>query len=62
MGTGYKLNIPLYHRKWQYNGVAPWDEIMAWCDTNVKGYSYIKFETIYFSREQDYNWFLLRWS
>jgi hypothetical protein len=58
----YKNPYPLYNHKWQYNGVAPWDEIVAWCDKNIKGYSYIQFETIWFSRQQDYNWFMLRWS
>ena len=56
------LQKSLYNHKWQYNGVAPWDEIVNWCSSNITGHSYIKFETIWFSREQDYAWFLIRWS
>lgn len=57
-----KTHYPLYEYEWQYNGVAPFELIEAWCDKNIKGYSLIKYETIYFSRQQDYNWFMLRWS
>jgi len=56
-----KNNNTLYNWKWQYNGVAPFDNIVDWCKINVKGFGVIH-ETIWFSRQQDYAWFLLRWS
>lgn len=56
-----KNNDALYNWKWQYKGVAPFDIILDWCKINMKNYSVIQ-ETIWFGREQDYAWFLLRWS
>ena len=53
---------------WQYNGVAPWAEIVQWCIENLYhgGHYEPKWhtgpETIYFSDEKEYAWFLLRWS
>ncbi len=52
----------LYRWKWQYNGAAPFDEIVAWCKINIKGFSYVKHETIWFSVKEDYFLFVLRWS
>lgn len=48
--------------RWQYNGVAPFDEITDWCKQNIQGFSVIKFETIWFHNESDYILFLLRWA
>ena len=49
--------------KWQYNGVAPWTDIINWCwDTYPVESVYYKFETIYFHSEKDYLLFLLRWA
>jgi hypothetical protein len=48
---------------WQYNGRAPWDEIWRWCYTNINDEFYTNnFETIHFSTERAYNFFLLRWA
>lgn len=49
---------------WQYNGVAPWTEIVSWCynTLNTHGWQTNSFETIYFYNEQDYTTFLLRWT
>lgn len=49
--------------KWQYNGVAPFGEIVQWCrDTFGFVDWFWRNETIYFENEQDYTMFLLRWS
>jgi len=48
--------------EWQYNGAAPFKEILAWCKENIPdSYSYNGFETIFFSNQAVYSWFLLRW-
>jgi hypothetical protein len=48
---------------WQYNGVAPWEEIMAWCDQHIGWENYFApWETIYFRNDSDHTLFLLRWS
>ena len=48
---------------WQYNGVAPFSDITAWCcATLTKDEWYARNETIYFNLLSEYNWFLLRWS
>ena len=48
---------------WQYNGVAPWTDIVNWCwDTYPVGSVYHRFETIHFQNERDYTLFLLRWA
>lgn len=51
---------------WQYNGVAPWGEITQWCWTNFGNGHHERcrwqWETIYFAREDDYAFFLLRWA
>jgi len=61
--SGYSLpDYALYRYKWQYNGIAPFEEISDWCRNNLKGHTYIPYETIWFSNERDYHWFLLRWS
>jgi hypothetical protein len=46
---------------WQYNGVAPWLQIVDWCVENTKQ-TYSSCETIYFPDEREYTLFLLRWS
>jgi hypothetical protein len=56
------MGLVLYPYQWQYNGVAPFDEIAAWCKANLGGYGYIKYETIWFSKSEDYFLFMLRWS
>ncbi len=47
---------------WQYNGTAPFKEILAWCDENIsENYGYNGFETIFFNTREAYVFFLLRW-
>jgi hypothetical protein len=51
-------------RRWQYNGVAPFNDIVAWCGKHFGGnatWSYLN-ETIYFRDEREYTLFLLRWT
>lgn len=45
---------------WQYNGVAPWFEIVEWCAKHLT-HVHSKHETIYFINDHDYTLFLLRW-
>lgn len=52
--------------EWQYNGVAPWREIVNWCcdtfgRTRDAGWS-CNWDTFYFNDERDYAIFLLRWT
>jgi hypothetical protein len=50
-------------RSWQYTGVAPWEDIVDWCQSTFDADSFrARWETIYFLRSQDYAMFLLRWS
>ena len=51
-----KLNLT-----WQYNGVAPWNEIIAWCGEHIESAWSFQFETIFFYTEEDMTMFLLRW-
>lgn len=47
---------------WQYNGVAPLNDILLWCEEKF-GDDYVwSFETIYFKHESDRTMFVLRWS
>ena len=47
---------------WQYNGAAPFNEIMLWCEEHF-GRDWIwSFETIFFKHERDMVMFLLRWA
>lgn len=47
---------------WQYNGVAPWDEIVAWARENLTDpYWSANVETFIFHNERDYTLFMLRW-
>ena len=47
--------------EWQYNGVAPWEDIVRWCYANLQGEWSAAWETIHFKSEGDYAWFVLRW-
>jgi hypothetical protein len=48
---------------WQYNGIAPWTDIVRWCNQHIPDYCWSNgFETITFTDEKAYAWFLLRWS
>jgi len=50
--------------KWQYNGVAPWHTIIAWCYDHLKkdDWETNMNETICFESEQAYILFILRFS
>jgi hypothetical protein len=55
--------------KWQYNGVAPFDEIVKWCMEHLYHGGHYEptweasvYETIYFYDEKEYAMFLLRWA
>ena len=57
------VNIVCHHFPfWQYNGAAPFEEVMLWCEEHF-GRDWIwRFETIFFKHERDKAMFLLRWS
>ena len=47
---------------WQYNGVAPFGDVLLWCE-HYFGNDWIwNFETIYFKHERDRTAFMLRWA
>ena len=69
-GTGHRYTddwtasqyIKTWYPSWQFNGVAPFDDVIVWCEQHL-GNNYIwNFETIYFKSQQDHAFFLLRWS
>ena len=46
----------------QYNGAAPFEEVMLWCEEHF-GRDWIwRFEAIFFKHERDRALFLLRWA
>jgi len=48
---------------WQYNGVAPFDDIYQWCRQNIPMHVTMNgWETFTFTDEKAYVWFILRWS
>ena len=48
---------------WQYNGAAPFQEILEWCEEHIPNqYGYNGFKTIYFDNSGAYAYFLLRWA
>lgn len=54
---------------WQYNGVAPWHEIVEWCIKHLyHGGNYEpnwytnQTDTFYFTDPKEYTMFVLRWS
>ena len=54
--------IKTYYPSWQFNGVAPFDDVIVWCEQHL-GNNYIwNFDTIYFKSERDRAFFLLRWT
>lgn len=51
------------YNSWQYNGVAPWNEIYRWClSTYGTNFWTNGCETIFFASEKDKALFLLRWA
>jgi hypothetical protein len=54
---------------WQYNGVAPWNDLVVWCIGNLyhgghyePNWYINQKDTFYFKDEKEYMLFLLRWS
>ena len=49
---------------WQYNGVAPWHTIIAWCyeHLNKGDWGSNMTDTIWFLNEPAYTMFVLRWA
>lgn len=47
---------------WQYNGVAPFEDVLLWCEQHFGNDWIWNFETIYFKHERDRTAFMLRWS
>jgi len=47
---------------WQYNGVAPFEEVAVWCERHFGNDWIWNFETIYFKHERDRTAFMLRWA
>lgn len=60
-GPSAAMSTP-FVRAWQYNGSAPFDEIVEWCLNHLGREFYWEWETIYFLRPEHYTLFLLRWS
>jgi len=54
--------IKQYFPSWQYNGVAPFDNVLQWCELHFGNNWIWDWETIYFKREEDKTVFLLRWA
>jgi hypothetical protein len=65
MDWQYKSTAPeTASMSWQWNGAAPFSEIVNWCldhfsitEWHTNGY-----ETFHFAKESSYALFLLRWS
>ena len=47
---------------WQYNGVAPMNDILFWCEEHLGNNWTWHWETIYFKYERDRTAFMLRWA
>lgn len=59
-----KLFKSKWHAHWQYNGVAPMDEIVIWCEATLSKntFAYLGWEFIDFFDKAAYATFLIRWS
>jgi len=55
------MELAEYTWQYQYDGRAPWREIVWWCCDNLEHYQ-AHWETITFWDEREYTLFLLRWS
>jgi len=53
---------PVQVYQWQYNGVAPFYEIIEWCEDHLGCEFHWDWETIYFADQGQYAWFILRWT
>jgi hypothetical protein len=50
-------------KHWQYNGVAPWTDIVEWCWAQFGAENVLaSWDLIIFNHEKDYTLFLLRWN
>ncbi len=61
--SGFAAHVNI-SKRWQYNGAAPFNDIVAWCFQHFGSkvtWSYLN-ETIYFRDEREYTLFLLRWA
>ena len=48
--------------KWQYDGVAPWADIVQWCNATIPEYCWSNgVETITFTSKKAYTFFSLKW-
>lgn len=48
---------------WQYNGAAPMDDIIDWCNKHISGeFMFNGFEKIIFLTDRSQVMFLLRWA
>ena len=47
---------------WQYNGAAPFEELLDWCEQHFGDDWIWEWETIYFKHEKDLVFFKLRWA
>ena len=48
---------------WQYNGIAPFEKILNWCEHTIPGqFTYAGWETIDFLKDSAYTMFILKWS
>jgi hypothetical protein len=50
--------IKEYFPSWQYTGVAPFEEVLKWCEEHYGNNWIWNFETIYFKRDEDRAFFL----
>lgn len=50
------------HNTWQYTGVAPFTDLVAWCSEFLpSGAWHYSWETFYFHEEKYFTMFLLKW-
>ena len=47
---------------WQYNGAAPFDDVLDWCEETLGDNFVWSYETIFFKHEKDRTAFMLRWA
>ena len=67
-GFGVNASMPKVYQ-WQYNGRAPWADVVDWCQENLYHGGHYEprwytngHETIYFEDPKEYTLFLLRWA
>jgi len=67
-GLGVNASMPKVYQ-WQYNGRAPWADVVDWCQENLYHGGHYEprwytngHETFYFEDPKEYTLFLLRWA